>query len=425
MAATKITKRFVDSVKATGKSQTFFDSELTGLYLRVSADGATKSYGIKFRNRAHVQRRMKIGTHGAVTPEQAREIAARMLAENAQGSDPVARTKAYREAWTVADLAEFYQKEVLPAKRPKTRASYTDSIARFIVPMLGKRKLQEVTHADVTRFHRSATAVGKHDREGKQSTTGQTQANRTVRVLSSMFTTALREGHVTANPCRGVKLHPEGKRERFLSGDELGRLLIACDQHPDQNAANYVRLLAFTGARPGETLAAEWRMFDLEAATWTKPSQHTKQKKTHVVPLAATSVALLTAMREAADDAGGAVAACPYLFPTRDLSKPRADVKAAWGQIVKAAGLADVTRHTLRHTFASQLVQAKETLPQVGRLLGHTQAATTHRYAHLAVDSLREATGTFDRIATAGKTKALEMQKREAAKVVNIASARR
>lgn len=415
MAAAKLTKRFVDGIRATGSEQVYFDSELPGFYIRVSADATTKSYGIKFRNRGHVQRRMKIAVHGVVTPDQARAMAAKMLAENAQGADPAAQAKAYREAWTVADLAKFFRDEVLPTKRASTRGAYASQIDRFIVPLLGRRKVKEVTTADVTQFHR------------KVSASGQTQANRVVRCLSSMFTSAIREGHVAANPCAGVRKHPEHKRERYLTADELGRLLVACDQYHDEQAANYVRLVAFTGTRRMEALTARWDMFDLDRMVWTMPSHHTKQNRTHVVPLTPSAVALLTAMRDAADQADDARSACPWLFPKRDLSGPRADVKHAWANLIRAAGLESqgVTLHTLRHTFASHVVQSGASLPMVGSLLGHTQAATTHRYAHLAVDPLRDVAAAIDRAAQAGRKKALEQQQQHAAKVVNIAKARR
>ena len=81
----------------------------------------------------------------------------------------------------------------------------------------------------------------------------------------------------------------------------------------------------------------------------------------------------------------------------KDLQKP-------WRRVRKAAGLEDVRIHDLRHTFASEAVMAGESLPTVGKILGHTQAQTTARYAHLADDPLQSAS---DRVASSLK-KALD-----------------
>ena len=76
------------------------------------------------------------------------------------------------------------------------------------------------------------------------------------------------------------------------------------------------------------------------------------------------------------------------------------DLQKPWRRVRKAAGLDDVRIHDLRHTFASEAVMEGESLPMVGRILGHTQAQTTARYAHLADDPLRKAS---ERIASSLK----------------------
>jgi site-specific recombinase XerD len=60
--------------------------------------------------------------------------------------------------------------------------------------------------------------------------------------------------------------------------------------------------------------------------------------------------------------------------------------------ICELAEIEGVRVHDLRHTYAAQLASAGLSLPIIGALLGHTQAATTQRYAHLMDDPLREAT---------------------------------
>ena len=410
MPTAKLTKRFIDTVAADGTEAEFYDTELPGFYLRVTKAGI-KTYAIRYRNLSRQQRRFAIGSHGTLTVDQARAQARQLLAGVERGDDPAAASAAYREAWSVAELASAYREAHFPSLREKTRADYAAQIDRFIIPRLGRRKVAEVTTPDVKRFH--------HD----ISTSGKTQANRVVRCLSSMFTVAVEQGRCTVNPCKGVRLHTETKRERFLSEAELARLFAACDAHPNRHAANFVKLLALTGARKGEMLSAAWSEFDLDRGVWTKPSHHTKQKRTHSVALTSAAVQLLTSMRDDADPR------CMWVFPGLDATKPLQEPKRPVAQIIEAAGmtagLQDVTLHTLRHTHASLLVSAGVSLQVAGKMLGHTSIATTQRYAHLTDSAQAEAAAKFDSIATKAQAVAHEHRKAEAAKVVSIKQARR
>jgi integrase len=85
----------------------------------------------------------------------------------------------------------------------------------------------------------------------------------------------------------------------------------------------------------------------------------------------------------------------PYIVPGAKAGKPRAGLAKPWAAICKAAGLVGVRRHDLRHTFASTGAGASMGLPIIGKLLGHTQAATTARYAHLDADPMRRAADTI------------------------------
>lgn len=79
------------------------------------------------------------------------------------------------------------------------------------------------------------------------------------------------------------------------------------------------------------------------------------------------------------------------MVPGDDPDKPRHDLKRPWDAVTKRAGLTGVRLHDLRHTYASFGAGGGLGLPRIGRLLGHAQAATTARYAHLDNDPLRRA----------------------------------
>src|SRR5215468_8027646 len=160
-------------------------------------------------------------------------------------------------------------------------------------------------------------------------------------------------------------------------------------------------------------------MFDLAAGVWVKPSAHTKQRKEQRVPLSAAAVELLSTIRTWGLEG-------PFVFPAPD-GRPITDIKRTWISVCCKAGLATKiekrTRggklvktdkgepvlvwkttarlHDLRHTYASILASNNLSLPVIGALLGHTQAQTTARYAHLADDPLQEATNRVDALLTA------------------------
>jgi integrase len=211
-----------------------------------------------------------------------------------------------------------------------------------------------------------------------------------------MFALSVRWEMRGDNPVAGIERNHEEPRERYLTGDEMERLATALAGLRNQHAANAIRLLLLTGARRTEVLSATWDQFDLDAGgVWTKPSSHTKQKKVHRIPLSATARTLLVDMQ-------GAAGRSSYLFPGRSGGGYLASIKKSWAAACQAAGIADAHLHDLRHSYASALASGGQSLPVIGALLGHTQASTTQRYAHLIDDALREATDKAATVITGG-----------------------
>ena len=254
-------------------------------------------------------------------------------------------------------------------------------IEKLILPVIGQLKVHDVRGDDIDRLHRDI------------SRTRPIRANRVAQLLSKMFSLAVRWEYRSDNPVKGIHRNPEPKRTRYLSDDELKRLIAALASRPNQTSANVIRMLLLTGARRGEVLNARWDQFDLEAGVWTKPSAHTKQKKEHRVPLSALVMQLLSQMRNSAGS-------LPYVFPGRVPGKPLKEIKGFWAGVCKEAKIEDCRIHDLRHTYASILASAGHSLPVIGALLGHTQPNTTARYSHLFDDPLREATEKVGSVVT-------------------------
>lgn len=374
----KLTKTAVDRIQPEQADVWAWDTEVRGFGLRVKPSG-TKTYIVQYRNAAGATRRMALGQHGQLTAEQARAEAQKRIGSVKQGRDPSAEKSALRAAPSVNDLVDYYLGEYAK-QRDNTPGYIADTrkmLDRFVTRSLGTRKAADVTKADIRRLHASLKATPY-------------QANRLLAALNKLFVLGVDEFGVPSNPCGDLSKFREEKRERFLSSAEIRNLFELMAAHPNQACANAVRLLLLTGARKNELLRATWDMFDLEQGLWIKPSHHTKQKKEHRVPLSAPVLEILRGM-QATRDSG-----TPFLFPGRKLPgrdevSPLEDIRRFWDSIREAAGIEELRVHDLRHSAASLQVSAGVPLHVVGKTLGHTQAKTTERYAHVSDNAAAQA----------------------------------
>jgi integrase len=360
-------------------NKVFFDSTVAGFGCRVTKNDA-RAYVLAYRTRAGRKRLHTIGDIGNWRCTAARIEAKRLKQIVDQGGDPLGDIEALREAPTVGELCDRFLAEHVTRKRPSTARAYAQIVDLHLRPALGSLKVEALTFADCDGLHRRMT----RDR-------GAHIANRAIAVLSKMLNLAIRWGMRSDNPTRGIERNPEGKRKRYLTGDELARLITALDAHTDRQTADIVRLLTLTGARRGEVLAARWADIDLKAGVWTKPGSTTKQKTDHVTPLSPAAIEMLSAIRAA--QAGPHRAVGEFVFPSHAGGGHVTDIKKGWRSICKAAGIEGLRVHDLRHSFASMLVSDGASLPLIGALLGHSNPTTTARYSHLYDDPLRAAVG--------------------------------
>jgi len=365
----RITDKLVKDLLAPPKGNTItYDTEVKGFGVRVTVAGA-RSFILNYRA-GGVERRITIGSYPDWSVAAARDRARELKREVDRGNDPMGERHDDRAAPTVHDLWLRYEREHLPHKAPRAQADDRAMFRDYILPDLGRMKVKDVRPTDIDALHRAI------------STQRKIRANRVVEVLSKAFSLAIRWEWRPDNPCDGVRHNPEEPRSRYLRLDELVRLAAALDQHAEQTSADAIRLMLLTGARRGEVLGATWSMFNLEHGIWIKPSAHTKQRREHRVPISVAAIDLLRRLL--------ATATGPYLFPGRN-GGHLTDIKKTWQAVRSAAALPEVRLHDLRHTYASLLASAGQSLPIIGALLGHTQPQTTARYAHLMDDPLRSA----------------------------------
>jgi integrase len=396
----RLTKRVVDDAEKASDPYFIWDADLTGFGLRVATSGK-KSFLAQFRvghGRGARQRRITLGPYGDLTVEQARRKAQELISGARLGEDltQTLRTKA-DEAITVRKLCEMWSEEGAHVDRRTGRRRsakrVAEDVARLeahVYPTLGRLRLSEIRRKDLERA-RDAIAKGLTAKRTKTRLRGVQQikggtgtATRTLRLLSSVFAYGVDHEYLTDNPMRGVKLAASKKRERFLSGSEiakLGEVLAELEEEGcNPNGPNVIRLLALTGARLGEIESLRWQDVDFEHSLIRLPDSKTGAKS---FPLAPAALQLLSNLNE--------VREYKWVFPGARGDGHFVGTGKFWRLVRERTELDGVRLHDLRHTFASFGASAGYGLPVIGAILGHTQASTTQRYAHLANDPVHQA----------------------------------
>jgi integrase len=394
----RISKRAVDALRCpTAQDRVFlWDDALSGFGVAAFRSGKKVYYA---QYRAHGRtRRIALGDHGRLTPDQARSEAKKLLGLVETGIDPIAQRREARARRTFNEVsADFMAQHVRKKRKTRTGEEYQRLLDLHLLPAIGTRQLANIRRADIARLHFALA-----DRPFA--------ANRCLALLSSIWNWAARREEVTfdANPVRGVEKNPEKGRERFLKPEEFFRLGEALrlaetsglpwavdeskptSKHApkelnrrtvlDPFAVAAIRLLIFTGARLSEILQARWDQVDIERGILFLADSKTGRKPIY---LSTAAIAVLSGLPR--------IEGTPYIIAGAKKGEARTDLKRPWTVLTRAAKLTGVRLHDLRHSFASYGAGDGLGLPIIGKLLGHSQASTTQRYAHLDSDPLRRA----------------------------------
>lgn len=411
-AVPKITKRFVDAAAPRAERWIAWDDDLVGFGLAVLPSGV-KSYVVRYRTAEALRdRRITVGRHGVLTPDQARAMAREILVAVAKGGDPAGDRREKRKGATMAELFERYLEEHVAVHcTPKTGAEVRRLVEKHLSPAVGALKVEGFTNQDARRVHYSMRA-----------TPG--SANRALAALSKALALAEEWGMRAEglNPCARVRKFPEKARDRFLSPDELtklGAVLIDAETvglpwvvdetkpkakhlaRPENRVTPMdgaivavVRLLLLTGARRSEITELQWSHVDFDARTIALPRQKGRERRPHVVSGSAMDI---IARRQRVDGS-------PWVFPragdpTRCIAGEV--VQNGWDRIRTAAGLADVHLHDLRHTFGTTASRTGANAFQIRDSLRHANVTMSSRYVNADNDPLRLVAETVGEALTA------------------------
>lgn len=276
----------------------------------------------------------------------------------------------------VPTLAEFVSDCYLPHIRVTRRNTSSDEsfLRLHLLPRLGSAPMCEIDQQDLVELHQALLAQGY----------AKAMANKAFILPKIIFNLAkkLNQPGVLSNPAQGITLtDPQNAKERYLSKEEVQRLMVAINESDNQQLRYIIPLLLLTGARKREILDARWEEVNLERRYLRVPLS--KSGKPRLIPLSSAAINILQSLPR--------WEGCPFVVPNPDTKKPYGNLYVSWNTARKRAGLPDVRMHDLRHSYASNLVNAGTSIYVVSRALGHASLKNTARYSHLSQETLLEA----------------------------------
>lgn len=377
MAKIKLTKTAVETAQAQAQPVELRDTVVPGFLCKITPAGR-RVFMLQYRTNTGERRKPALGLFGELTVEQARVMAQDWLAEVRRGGDPGGAKAEARKAPTVEALCKKFMEDYSKKRnKPSTQEGYQAVIDRNIVPLLGRKKVQDVKRPDIAGLMEKL-AYKPAD------------ANHTFGVLRKMFNMAEVWGYRPdgTNPCRHVPMFPAGKATRLINDEEMTRIFRHLEYLEAEGLENYVIPLAirlqfeFAGRR-SEICKLEWDWIDLENRRVVWPDSKTGGMSK---PLSEEAHRLLsTAPRREG---------CAYVLPSpNDPTKhlTYGEHYGGWSRALKAAGVPHVGTHGIRHRSATDI--ANSGIPvKVGMVLtAHKTVAMFMRYVHTEDKPVREA----------------------------------
>jgi integrase len=390
-----------------------WDTELKGFGLRVRPSGKRTWFVQKRVNQK--ERKFTIGDTSLFGPDAARRKAGEILQSIAAGNDPaVERAEAKRKAATVADLLDMWMEDhVKPSCGARTIDEYRSKIDLHLTPHIGKIAVTSLSNSDVKSMMQKMSSRP-------------TTANRAYEALRACFRWAGEFEHIDPDsvdrPFRSVKRNRLRQRKAYIKAAELALILAAIDEHEKpgdaaKSGCDAIKVLALSGARRDEIRTACWRHFygDRIVLTEHKTDEY-DDERTILLTAAASEIIERRRKPEAGRD--DPIFAGRDRLASRRLPVSKQYIQKLWRRILSTAVENGFTRlaeieerwgslhiHDLRHSFASIGLASDLNLAQIGELLGHRNAATTARYAHLLEEAKLQAHATVSDAINAAITK--------------------
>lgn len=292
-------------------------------------------------------------------------------------------------------FGEFFAEVYMPAqtdngKSPRSIRREEELGRLWILPALANRPIRKIGQVDLQRIKAAMTQAGRAPRSIEYA----------MAVTRQVFNTAKIHGVLQGDPPRLAKRSKadkfDNRRMRFLGHDEAETLLAELARRStDLHDIALVSLRC--GMRAGEIFSLTWG--DVDFSTGLIFVRDPKNSRNRHVPATSDLLQVLSERRPSSPTP------TQLVFPGRG-GETITSVSASYDRAVSALGfnngIADrrdkVCFHSLRHTYASWLVEIGTPLYDVQKLLGQSSLAMTMRYAHRAPEGLKLAVGRLDEV---------------------------
>lgn len=284
----------------------------------------------------------------------------------------------------------YFGSERFTNLKPGSRQVYRSMYEKHINPILGHADLARITQDDVQQF----VLLLNRKKLAPNTIAG------ILRFLSSILRAAQEEGLIRRSPCaRTASSQPAREEQRVLNAHEHNQVKAAALAAKDLPCL----LALYTGLRLGEICALQWQDIDWSRRTLTvrRTAQRIQQRDgdsrtgIHVgTPKSAKSRRIIPLPNVLLDMLSERLpsAASPYVFSQTDQPAEPRTMQRRFAKLIEPLALEGVHFHTLRHTFATRLLELGTDIKTVSVLLGHSSTRITlDFYAHSLLDHQRAA----------------------------------
>ena len=380
-----LTKTEIDALPLPqkGKRDTYHDTKVGGLHLRISSTGI-KTFSVFKRIKGGNPERITLGRYPDMTIDQARRKTMEINLAIADGRSPAEAKRKLKSELLFSGLFEEYLERHSKPKK-KTWTEDLEKYKNHIEKPLGKRKLSEIDRAAVSLIHSNIT-----------TRSGPIAANRILALISSVFGWAISAGLWENNPALGIRRNKEKSRDRFIQSDELPRFFQALSEELNGTVRDYILISLLTGARRSNVCSMKWQDINFGRAEWR--IEETKNDTPQTVTLSPEAIEVL--QNRKSDDS-------EFVFPGIGKSGHLQEPRKGWERILKSAEIKDLRLHDLRRTLGSWQAKTGASLAIIGKSLNHKNQNTTAIYARLDLDPVRDSvnTATSAMLAAGGLTK--------------------
>jgi len=368
MPTKRFTARTVKALKPSSARVEYFDATVPGLALRVTPSGV-KTWTLMYRHRGRL-RRLTLGRADVIPLAKARERARDHLHDASKGADPAAEKQAGKKVETIGELATLY---IEKWAKPRKRSWKADDnlLRRKVLPHWRSRAIIDITRQDVRELVESVAEDG-----------APVVANRVAALCSKLFAFALDRDLIAASPAvRIPRPGQEQARDRVLTDDEIRSLWTSFDALDPMMGA-FFKLRFLTAQRGGEVSSMQWADLDLTGGWWTIPATQSKNKLAHRVPLNASALAILNALKPKDPEK-----ASTYVLGAH----ARRDGEGARGKRQQSEAAATFTvdnfrGHDLRRTAASIMAGGGINRLVISKVLNHVERGVTRVYDRHSYD---------------------------------------